>query len=111
MKKVVYLIHRIEEGEALTNNIISLSKIIKKINLNYPNIIPFCPYFADLNILDPNDDVQLKRISDNDKEVFRRTRIDEIWFVGEKEAPKQREIMLSLSMEFKIPVINMVNKI
>lgn len=111
MKKVVYLIHPIDTVGTIEDNIISLSQIIKKINLNYPNVIPFCPYFADVSILDMSNKEQLNRAGNNDIEVCNRMQFDEIWVVGEYHMKKQKQIMMSMAVQFSVPVVDMVNKI
>lgn len=109
--KVVYLIHPIDTVGEIENNIISLSQIIKKINLNRPDIIPFCPYFADVSILDMNNKEHLNRAGNNDIEICHRMKFDEIWIVGDYHMKKHKQIMFNMARQFNVPVVDMVNKI
>jgi hypothetical protein len=56
MSKIVFICHPIA-GD-VEGNLAAISEIVREINLNEPDVIPFVPYFADcvaLNDLDPKE--------------------------------------------------------
>lgn len=50
--KIVYLCHPIA-GD-IQANLADLRRIIRSININFPDVVPFCPYYADVVSMDDN---------------------------------------------------------
>lgn len=80
--KIAYLAHPI--GGDVDGNIKKLLQIIKEINLNEPDVVPFAPYIPDCLALDDNIPEERMRGIKNDVELFKKTQIDEVRLYGNK---------------------------
>lgn len=80
-KKIVYIAHPISGN--IKGNIEKLLNIIKDINLNYNNTIPFAPYIADVLALDDNDIKQREIGISNNVSYFKSGIIKEVWVYGD----------------------------
>jgi hypothetical protein len=78
--RIIYLVHPISGDPA---NIAHLLEIVKCINLKYKDIVPFASYVADCLALDDTDPEQRARGLWNDRELFGRKFIQEIWVLGD----------------------------
>ena len=78
--KIVYIAHPIS-GD-IKGNLEKIRLIVRELNLNDPDIVPFAPYWLDCHAL--NDDVpeERERGIRNDEEFFVRGVIDELWLFG-----------------------------
>lgn len=79
--KIAYIAHPISGDVAA--NLSKIVDIVREINLNEPNTVPFAPYYLDCIAL--NDDVpeERRRCIRNDVELFKRGFIDEVRLYGE----------------------------
>lgn len=79
--RIVYIAHPI--GGNIEENLTNLQKVIRSINNNEPNTVPFCPYYADVVSLNDNDPVQRARGLKNDIEILSRPgMVDELRLYG-----------------------------
>jgi hypothetical protein len=108
--KIIYLMHSI--GGDVENNIKDILRIVKKINLEFSDIVPFVPYLADVLALDDNNEVYRKRGIKNDKEIITRNRniIDEAWLTGDKISKGMKD-EIKLFRQNRIPVINKIGEL
>lgn len=106
--KIAYIAHPIS-GD-IESNLADLRRIVRKINLEYPDVVPFVPYYADIVSLDDNLAEERARGIKNDMEIIRRGIPDEVWLTGPR---------ISYGMEFEreaaiergITVVDCVNKL
>ena len=80
--KIAYICHPIAGDEMV--NMDKIIKIIREINLNYPTIVPFAPYIADL--LAMNDGIPNERCIalGNCIKILSSGIINELWIYGER---------------------------
>lgn len=78
--KIVYIAHPIS-GD-IKGNLEKIRLIVRKINLERDDVVPFAPYWLDCHAL--NDDVPEERARGikNDIELFRV--VDEVWLFGDR---------------------------
>lgn len=106
--KIVYIAHPI--GGDIESNLKDLRRIIRKINLTFPDVVPFTPYYADVVSMDDNNPPERSRGISNDTEILRRGIPDEMWLTGSKiSAGMQAEADMAKSMN--MPVIDKTNKL
>ena len=92
-KKIVYIAHPI--GGAVQENLESIRKIVREINLTMPDVTPFAPYWLDCHALDDNIPAERERGIENDVELLSRGFVDEIWLFGNRiSAGMRAEILL-----------------
>lgn len=99
--KIIYIVHPIS-GD-IEGNLEKIRAIVKDINLHFTNIVPFVPYYVDVVSLDDTIPEQRARGIMNDKEMFRRKVMDEVWVYGDRISAGMRAEILH-AMELKIPV-------
>jgi hypothetical protein len=90
---IAYIAHQIS-GD-VNKNLLDLRRIIRKINLEFPDVVPFCPYYADIVSLYDNIPEERERGIKNDTEILNREFIDEMWLTGDKLSfgmQKEKEI-------------------
>lgn len=106
--RIVYIAHPI--GGKVQENLADLRRIIKRINLEYPDVVPFVPYYADVVSMDDNIPEQRERGIKNDMEILDRGIPDEVWLTGST-------ISFGMAMEHEkavqkgIPVKNLINQL
>lgn len=105
--KIVYIAHPI--GGDVANNLADLRRIIRKINLETPNIVPFCPYYADVVSLDDNNPEERERGLRNDIALIKSGVVHEMWLTG-KHVSAGMDMEKDLAMYLGIPVIDLTNK-
>lgn len=106
--KIIYIAHPI--GEDVKENLKDLYRILRHINLNHPNIVPFAPYVSDIMCL--KDDVPDERIRGlrNHAELFKRKMIDEVWLTGDSiSIGMQQEV--EMANAYEIPVLNKIGEL
>lgn len=106
--KIVYIAHPIS-GD-IEANLADLRRIVRKINLKYPHIVPFVPYYADIVSLDDNVPAERERGIQNDIAVLRSGIVKELWLTGDKIS-KGMMAEKMLAEELGIPVIDCIGKI
>lgn len=99
--KIVYIAHPV--GGDVTGNISRICDIVKEINLQEPDVVPFVPYMADLLALDDNDPQQRERGIKNDTAILRSGLVNEIRLYGNRiSAGMRAEINLGMALGMKI---------
>ena len=78
--------------------------IVKELNHNSPEVVPFAPYIADCLACDDNEPVIRARCIENDHELFNRDFIDEVWLFGGNVSSGMID-ELKLARKLGIPVI------
>lgn len=100
--KIAYIAHPIS-GD-VNGNIIKILAIIKHINLNEPDTVPFAPYLPDCMALDDNIPEQRERGIRNDIALFHRGCIDEVRLFGDRISNGMKS-EVDLAIELGIPVL------
>lgn len=106
--KICYIAHKIS-GD-IEANLADLRRIIRYINLTYSDIVPFCPYYADIVSLDDNVPEERERGIKNDVALFQSGCIEELWLTGDIIS-KGMEEERQLAYMYDIPVIDKINAI
>ncbi len=106
--KIVYIAHPI--GGDIENNLADLRRIIRKINLEHPDIVPLAPYYADIVSLDDNVQSERERGIKNDNAVLSSGMFDELWLTGNKVSNGMKAEKALAEFLF-IPVIDYTNAI
>lgn len=78
--KICYIAHPI--GGDVEYNLADLRRIIKHINLTMPEVLPFCPYYADVVSMDDNVPEERSRGLNNDFHLLQSGFINEVWLTG-----------------------------
>ncbi len=99
--KIVYIAHPI--GGDIKNNLSKIIDIIRQINLEEPEIIPFAHYWVDCHALNDNIEIERNRGIKNDVEFFNRKIIDELRLYGDKIS-KGMKAEISLCHRLGIPI-------
>jgi len=103
---IAYIAHPI--GGDIEANLTDIRRIVRKINIERPDVVPFVPYYADILSLDDTIPAERARGMANDTEIIRRGIPDEIWLTGERiSAGMQAEI--DAAELAGIPVRNLIN--
>lgn len=98
---IAYVAHAISGN--IEQNLADLRRIIRKINLEYPDVVPFCSYYADVVSMDDNLVNERERGIANDTELFNRKFIDELWLTGDRVSFGM-EAEVKLAQHLNIPV-------
>ncbi len=107
MPRIVFVAHCIA-GE-VEKNMADLIRIIRRINLEHDDIVPFCPFYSDLVALDDGVPSEREIGLLNIQCIMRRTMIDELWLTGNRISAGM-EAEIKLAEELGITVV-MINKI
>ena len=101
--KVAYIAHPI--GGDVKENLRSLRGFIRNINFNYPNVVPFVPYYGDVSaMVDAIPEHRARGIKNNMALLKRPGMVDELWICGEVLSPGMKEEII-VAKHMKIPVI------
>lgn len=104
--KIVYIAHPIS-GD-IAGNLEKIRQIVRKINLEHSDTLPFAPYWVDCYALDDTIPAERERGIKNDTEFFKRGVIDEVWLFGDRISfGMQCEVDMAISLG--IPVVNHQN--
>lgn len=101
--KMVYIAHPIS-GD-IAGNLEKIRTIVRQINIEQPNVVPFAPYWLDCHALDDTNPVERQRGINNDGEYFRRLVMDEVWLCGDRIS-NGMQAEIDLANELGIPVID-----
>lgn len=105
---IAYIAHPI--GGDVENNLKDLRRILRKINLERSDVVPFCPYYADIVSLDDNHPEERQRGIQNDVAVLRSGIVQELWLTGDKiSSGMQHE--RNIAIELGIPVIDLTTQL
>lgn len=107
-KTIAYIAHPI--GGAVKENLEDLVRILRKINLEYPDVSPIAPYYADILALDDSVTSERKRGIENDIALINTGVFDELWLTGSAVSNGMHEEMLLFRAQGK-PIINMIGKL
>lgn len=102
--KIVYVAHPIS-GD-VKGNLKKIIDIIRDINLNEPDVVPFAHYWVDCHALDDDNPEERMRGIKNDREFFERKSFDELRLYGDRISNGMRKEM-ELAFKYNIPVIAM----
>lgn len=105
---IAYIAHPIS-GD-IEANLADLRRIVRKINLEYPDVVPFVPYYADIVSLDDTLPEERARGIKNDLEIISRGIPDELWLTGGRVS-KGMTAEWDMAVKFGIPVKDMLNKL
>lgn len=100
--RITYIAHPIS-GD-IEGNVKKILDIVREINLNEPEVIPFVPYLADVLSLDDSMPDQRKRGINNNSVYLNSGIISELRVYGEKISKGVAE-EIALARQFKIPVV------
>ena len=103
--KITYIAHPI--GGDVAGNLKKIDAIIRQINLEEPDVVPFVPYYSDVaGAMDDSVLVERARGIKNNEEYFRRRTMDEMRVYGDRiSAGVAGEI--DLCNKYGIPVVPM----
>jgi hypothetical protein len=79
--KIAYIAHPV--GGDVEGNLKKIAAIVKKINLEEPDTVPFVPYYVDCVALDDTELVERTKGIKNGLEMFKRGFIDELRLYGD----------------------------
>lgn len=99
--KIAYIAHQI--GGEITMNLLAIRDIVRKINLEEEDVVPFCPYYSDVRAM--NDDViaERRRGMKNNEFILRKGFVDELWLFGPRiSSGMDAEIAVAIEMGIKI---------
>lgn len=100
--KVVYICHPIS-GD-VKNNLEKIRLIVRAINLNELEILPFASYWLDCHTLDDSVQEERDRGIKNDSYLLSLKFIDELWVYGEPSNGMRHEIRLAKFFGIKIVI-------
>lgn len=106
--KIVYIAHPIS-GD-IEANLADIRRIVRKINLTFPDVVPFVPYYVDIVSLDDNMPEERQRGIKNDTAILKSGMVQEMWLTGPRISTGMAAEM-ELAMTLNIPVINKLNEI
>jgi len=106
--KIVYIAHPIS-GD-IENNLTDLRRIVRKINIEHKNIVPFVPYYVDIVSLDDNVAEERLRGIANDTAIIESGIINEMWLTGQRIS-KGMEAEKDLAIRHSIEIVDMIGKI
>lgn len=78
--RIAYIAHPISGN--IEENLKSIREIVRYININEPDTVPFVPYYADVVSLDDNNPEERKRGIKNDKRLLESGIIDQVRLYG-----------------------------
>jgi len=105
---IAYIAHPIS-GD-IEANLADLRRIVKKINLQYPMIMPFVPYYADVVSMDDRIPEERARGIRNDIEIISRKVPDQLWLTG-KSISAGMQAEADAARAAGIPVYDYTNKL
>jgi hypothetical protein len=103
-KKIVYIAHPIS-GDT-TGNIQKILSIVKNLNMEAYDIVPFAPYIVDCLAMDDDIPEERERGIQNDIALFHSGAIDEVWLYGGRIS-NGMQAEINLANELGIPVKQM----
>lgn len=101
--KIVYVAHPV--GGDVVANMKHLRGVLRVINHRYPDVVPFCPYYADVVSLDDHDPEDRAKGIRNSEAVIRSGIIDECWLTGWKMSSGMRTEE-RIFTEMGVPVVD-----
>lgn len=80
--KIIYIAHPI--SGSIEENLADIRRIVRKINLTMPDVVPFVPYYADIVSLGDTIPEERDRGIANDTAVLRSGCVKEMWLTGHR---------------------------
>lgn len=105
--KISYIAHPI--GGDVESNMEKITEIIRKVNLEESDTVPFAPYYADIYALDDEVIIERNRGIRNDVELLNRGFIDEIRLYGDRISNGMME-EVKLGEELGIKIVPMTEQ-
>ena len=90
--KVAYIAHPIS-GD-VEGNLKEIRKIVKEINMNEPDVVPFVPYYADCVSMDDNVPAERMRGIKNDTAILQSGMVDELRLYGPRLSEGMKQEVL-----------------
>lgn len=106
--KIVYIAHPIS-GD-IEANLTDIRRIVRKINLEHNDVVPFVPYYVDIVSLDDNNPEERARGIANDTAILRSGIVNELWLTGQVYS-KGMYAEAQIAEQMDIPVINYLNEL
>lgn len=106
--RIVYIAHPIS-GD-VEGNLADIKRIVRKINLEQPDTVPFVPYYSDVVSLDDSHPLERARGIKNDTEILKRQIPDELWLTGDRISSGM-EAEREIADNYGIPVRNFIGKL
>lgn len=106
--KIVYIAHPI--GGNVKENLSDLRRIVRKVNLEYPNVVPLVPYYADCVSLHDHIPEERERGIRNDKAIIESGVIDEMWLTGERLSLGM-SAEAKLAKKYSIPIVDLIKQL
>lgn len=104
--KIVYIAHPIS-GD-IEGNLADILRIVRKINLEQPDIVPCVPYYTDVLSMDDKLVMQRKRGIDNNTTLLMSGLYEEMWLTGNTISFGMRE-EIALAVKLGMEVIDLTN--
>lgn len=105
MKTIAYIAHPI--GGDVAGNLKKIDAIVRQINLEEPDVVPFVPYYSDVaGAMDDSIAAERSRGIRNNMEFFKRHTMDEVRIYGDRISAGVAE-EIKMAQEEGIPVIPM----
>lgn len=80
--RIAYIAHPISGDVA--GNLKKIDAIVRQINIEEPNVVPFVPYYADIMAMNDAIPQERERGIQNDMEFFKRKTMDELRVYGDR---------------------------
>lgn len=100
--KVAYIAHPV--GGDIQKNLAAILKIVRYVNLQEPDVVPFAPYLVDCQALDDRIHEERQRGIKNDIALFHKGFIDEVWVYG-THISRGMQAEIDLATRLGIPVV------
>lgn len=104
MKVISYIAHPI--GGDVPGNLKKIDAIVRQINLEEPDVVPFVPYYPDIAAMNDANPWERARGMRNDAEFFKRHTMDEVRVYGDRISEGVAN-EIRMAKENGIPVIPM----
>lgn len=110
--KIAYIAHPIgaPTKDGIEENLADLRRIIRHINLNYSDVVPFAPYYADIVSMDDNVFAERERGIKNDKAILESGIVDELWLTGSRISNGMNN-ECAIAIRKNITIIDMIGKL
>lgn len=104
---IAYIAHPVS-GD-IQENLESIRKIVRHINLTEPDTVPFAHYWLDCHALNDDHPMERRKGIANDKEFFCRGFINSVRLYGFHVSPGMIE-EVKLAIKYNIPVVPMTDE-
>ncbi len=117
--KIIYVGHCIgpvnpvDESDArqqISHNLSEVKKIVRKINLTMPDVVPCAPYFVDVHAMDDTNPEERARGIKNNTALIKSGVFHEFWIFGPRVSKGIKDEIV-LFEEMGLPVIPMSEEI